>query len=63
VGITGANALIDNLISMGLLPQEQATMGRMFMGMFTQPAGDDALTSKIEINDQGHIMANGQRIQ
>jgi len=38
-------------------------MGRMFMGMFTQPAGNDALTSKIEINDQGHILANGQRIQ
>ena len=63
VGITGANSLIDNLIAMGLLPQEQATMGRMFMGMFTQPAGNDALTSKIEINDQGHILANGQRIQ
>lgn len=63
IGITGANALIDNLISMGLLPQEQATMGRMMMGMFTQPAGDDALTSKIEINEQGHILANGQRIQ
>lgn len=63
VGITGANALIDTLIGMGLLPQEQATMGRMMMGMFTQPAGDDALTSKIEINEQGHVLANGQRIQ
>jgi len=63
VGITGANALIDTLIEMGLLPQEQATMGRMMMGMFTQPSGDDALTSKIEINEQGHVLANGQRIQ
>lgn len=63
VGITGANALIDTLVGMGLLPEQQATMGRMMMGMFTQPAGDDALTSKIEINEQGHILANGQRIQ
>lgn len=63
VGITGANTLIDTLIDMGLLPAEQATMGRMMMGMFTQPSGDDALTSKIEINAEGHVLANGQRIQ
>ncbi|MBB5720449.1 hypothetical protein FHS72_000053 [Loktanella ponticola] len=63
IDIKGANALIDTAVSMGLLPAEQATMGRMFMGMFTTPTGDDELTSKIEINEQGHIMANGQRIQ
>ena len=63
VVIRGANALIDTAVEMGLLPQEQAGMGRLFMGMFTTPSGDDELTSKIEINDQGHIMANGQRIQ
>lgn len=63
INIKGANALIDTAVEMGLLPQEQAGMGRMFMGMFTTPTGDDELTSKIEINDQGHIMANGQRIQ
>ena len=63
IGITGANALIDTLVDMGLLPADQATMGRMMMGMFTQPAGEDALTSKIEINEEGHVLANGQRIQ
>ena len=63
VTITGVNALIDTLIGMGLLPQDQAMMGRMMMGMFTQPAGDDVLTSTIEINDQGHVLANGQRLQ
>jgi hypothetical protein len=63
IGIQGANALIDTAVSMGLLPAEQATMGRMFMGMFTTPTGDDELSSTIEINEQGHIMANGQRIQ
>lgn len=63
IGIKGANALIDKVVEMGLLPAEQATMGRMFMGMFATPTGDDELSSKIEINDQGHIMANGQRIQ
>lgn len=63
VNIKGANALIDTAVEMGLLPPEQAGMGRLFMGMFTTPTGDDELTSKIEINDEGHIMANGQRIQ
>jgi hypothetical protein len=62
IGVKGANALIDTLVDMGLLPAEQATMGRMFMGMFTTPSGDDELSSKIEINAEGHIMANGQRI-
>ena len=63
VGIKGANALIDTAVDMGLLPAEQATMGRMFMGMFTTPAGDDELTSTIEVNEQGHVMANGQRLR
>ena len=63
VNIKGANGLIDNLVGMGLLPEDQAMMGRMMMGMFARTVGDDELTSKIEINDQGHIIANGQRIQ
>jgi hypothetical protein len=63
IGIKGANALIDTAVDMGLLPADQATMGRMFMGMFTTPTGDDELSSTIEINEQGHIMANGQRIK
>lgn len=61
--IKGANALIDTAVEMGLVPEQQAGMARLFMGMFTTPVGDDELTAKIEINDEGHIMANGQRIQ
>lgn len=62
--LVGANALIDKLIAMGLLPEEQAMMGRMMMGMFARPEGEDTLTSKIEINGaEGSISANGQRIQ
>ena len=63
LNIKGANALIDTAVEIGLLPPDQAGLGRLFMGMFTTPTGDDELTSTIEINDQGHIMANGQRIQ
>ncbi|KNG93594.1 DUF2125 domain-containing protein [Pseudaestuariivita atlantica] len=61
--LAGANALIDTLINMGLLPQEQAMGARMMMSMFAVPAGDDVLKSRIEMNEQGQILANGQRIR
>ena len=62
--LVGANGLIDNLISMGLVSDQDAMGARMMMGMLAVPGeGEDTLTSKIEINDQGHIIANGQRIQ
>ena len=62
--LVGGNGLLDKLVAMGLLPQEQAGGARMMMGLFAVP-GDapDTLNSRIEINDQGHILANGQRIQ
>jgi hypothetical protein len=61
--LAGANALIDRLVGMGLLPQEQAMGARMMMSMFARPAGDDLLTSTIEIKRNGQILANGQRLQ
>jgi hypothetical protein len=61
--LEGANKLIDTLVGMGLLPQEQAMGARMMMGLFGVPQGDDTLTSKIEVNAEGHVLANGQRLQ
>lgn len=62
--LDGGNGLMDKLVQMGLLPQEQAMTARMMMGLFARPGeGEDSLTSTIEINDEGHILANGQRIQ
>ncbi|MEP2029613.1 MAG: DUF2125 domain-containing protein [Paracoccaceae bacterium] len=62
--LVGGNGLIDKLVMMGMLPDEQAMGARMMMGLFAVP-GDapDTLNSKIEINDEGHVLANGQRIQ
>jgi len=63
IDIKGANALIDNLIAMGLLPEDQAMGARMMMGMFARPgAGPDELTSLIEFKDGG-LFANGQQLQ
>lgn len=64
LALQGGNGLMDKLVEMGLLPQEQAMGARMMMGLFARPGeGEDSLTSKIEINAEGHILANGQRIQ
>lgn len=62
--LDGANALIDKLIAMGLMTEEDAMGARMMMGMFAVPGDSpDSLKSSIQINDQGHVMANGMRIQ
>lgn len=63
VNISGADALMDTLTAMGLLTDEDTMGARMMMGIFAEPTGEDSLRSVLEINDQGHILANGQRIR
>lgn len=60
---TGLNAVIDQLVGIGLLPEDQAGMGRMFMGMFARATGDDGLESEVEVNAEGHVLLNGQRMR
>ena len=61
--INGVNGLVDKLIQMGLIPEDEAMMPRMMLGMFATPVGDDMLTSTIEVNGEGHLLANGQRLR
>ncbi len=62
--LTGASALLDTLVEMGLVPEDEAMGARMMMGLFGVPAeGADAITSKIEFTPEGHILANGQRLR
>ena len=61
--INGVNGLVDKLIQMGLIPEDEALMPRMMLGMFATPVGDDMLTSTIEVNSEGHLLANGQRLR
>jgi hypothetical protein len=63
IDIKGVSKLIDNLIAMGILPDDQAMGVRMMLGMFTRPgAGPDEVTSVIEFKDGG-LFANGQQLQ
>ena len=63
--LKGGVGLLDKLVGLGLIQQQQGQMVKMMSGMFTVPGGDgtDHLVSKIEMKEDGAILANGQRIQ
>lgn len=64
VRVAGANVLIDTLVTMGIISEDDAMGARMMLSLFGVPGDQpDTITSRIEINDEGHILANGQRIQ
>ncbi len=59
----GLNGLIDKLVTMGLVPEDQAMQGRMMLSMFANTVPDkDEITSALEFKD-GHFFANGQQLQ
>ena len=60
---TGLNGAIDQLVAAGLLPEDQAGMGRMFMGMFSQSTGEDSLETEVVITGDGGVILNGQPIR
>lgn len=61
--LVGGNALLDKLIALGFVPEEQAMMVRMTMGMFARPGdGPDTLTSTLEFKDKG-FFANGMQLK
>lgn len=60
----GVNGLIDRLIQMGIIQDGDAMGARMMMGLFASPGdGEDTLISTIEVNEQGQVLANGQRLR
>lgn len=66
LSLIGGNTLLDTLVSIGLVDEDQAMGARLAIATVTRPdpdAGEDALKSELEINEQGHITANGMRIK
>jgi hypothetical protein len=62
--LMGGNGLLDKLVAMGLFSEDDAMGIRMMSAAFVKPAeGDDHMTSTIEMNAEGHILANGQRLK
>ncbi|RMH46764.1 MAG: DUF2125 domain-containing protein [Alphaproteobacteria bacterium] len=64
LNLEGGNGLLDTLVSIGLLPEDQAMGMRMMLGAFARPGGgEDTLTSRIEMTEDGGIVANGMRMR
>ena len=61
--LTGGNGLLDTLVAMGFVGDSEAMQARMMMGMFANATGDDTLETTVEVNSQGHLIVNGQRLQ
>ncbi|AMY71839.1 DUF2125 domain-containing protein [Frigidibacter mobilis] len=62
--LLGGNGLLDNLIAMGLVPEDQAMGVRMMAGLFANTGpGPDELNSTIEVREDGGLYANGQRLK
>ncbi|SES28327.1 hypothetical protein SAMN04490244_10953 [Tranquillimonas rosea] len=61
--LSGANALMDDLVTLGVLPEDQVMGARMMLGLFAESVGDDLLRSRIRLGPDGQVTANGQRIR
>lgn len=61
--VIGLNKLLDTIVAMGFVPEDEIMGARMMMGMFADVVGDDHLTSKFEVTEDGQVLANGQRIR
>jgi hypothetical protein len=62
--LLGGNGLLDKIIQMGFISQDDAMGARMMMGIFATPGpSEDELNSRIEVNEAGHVLANGQRLR
>lgn len=61
--LIGGLGLLDKLVALGLVPQDQGQMVKMFSGMFAVPVGEDHLTSKIEMKAGGSIFVNGNQVK
>ncbi len=61
--IQGSNAFIDRLENMQVLPSETIMGARMMLALIMRATGDDVLLSEFEIDEQGKVYANGQRLR
>lgn len=64
LSLTGGETLLDRLVQLQLVDAEQAAGFKMLAPLFAQPGpAPDSLTTRIEFQPDGSILANGQRIQ
>jgi hypothetical protein len=61
--ITGLNKLLDNLVTMGLVPEQDVMGPRMMMGMFGRATGDDQMAIDVVVAPDGQVNINGNRVR
>jgi hypothetical protein len=61
--ISGLNQLLDNLVAMGLVPEQDIMGPRMMMGMFARSTGDDQMAIDVEVLPNGQVNVNGNRVR
>lgn len=62
---SGINGLLDNLVAMGVVPQDQLMAPRMMIAMFARPVegSEDQMQTELEFREDGSIFANGQQVK
>ena len=61
--LVGGNALMEKLVTLGILSAEDVMGANMMLSMFANPGpGEDEMSSTLEFKDKG-FYANGQRLQ
>lgn len=63
VEIAGLNTLLDNLVAIGLVPEQDVMGVRMMMGMFARSTGDDTMETAVEVLPNGQVNVNGNRVR
>lgn len=63
IEITGFNKLLDNLVAMGLVPEQDVMGARMMVGMFARSTGDDQMETSVEVLPNGQVNVNGNRVR
>ncbi|MEP3285368.1 MAG: hypothetical protein ABJO29_09620 [Yoonia sp.] len=63
LNVEGANALIDRLVGFGVIGPDEAGMARLGMGFIAKATGDDAFETRLDVNGEGHVIVNGQRMR
>lgn len=63
LAVSGANGLLDRLTSTGLLGPDEAGMARLGMGFIARSTGADSFETDLEVNAEGQVFVNGQRMR
>ncbi len=63
IDLAGAEGLLDALVTMGVLPQEQAAFARGMLGFVARPTGADSYATELDLGADGSVTANGMALR